>query len=751
MKRLFLILALLLVTGYQSASAQQTVQDSTLLTLDRIYSREFQGEFLQPMKWLQNEDAYAILKPSPEGGVEIVKVDVSTGKETILVSRNDLIPENDSIPLYPADYTWSKNKKYLLIFTNTRRVWRRNTRGDYYVLDMKNKKLVKLGDKFPESSLMFAKISPDESKAAYVVKDDYDIYVEDLQTHQITPVTTDGNKDIINGTSDWVYEEEFSLRDGFYWSPDSKKILFYRFDTRGVPVFHMINNTDSLYPKIISFQYPKAGTRNSMVTLGVYDFTKNTVTYLNIPGDPGNNYIPRAAWAKNSREIILQRMNRLQNENQIALVDVEKNRYRVLFTDRDSAWVDYSQKFYFIKKGKYLLYLSDRDGWRHVYRIDRKGRIKNLTPGTYDVISIAHIDEKKGWLYFIASPENAAQRYLYKIKLNGKGSLKRVTPRKFTGTNSYNISPGGKFAVHTFTTFETPYQFSLISLPKHKKIRDLVTNEKLKKKIQTLKKTPVEFFKIQIEDGVTLDGWMMKPYNFNPSKKYPVFFYVYGEPAGQTVLDAFRYSQYLWHLYLTQQGYIVISVDNRGTPAPRGRAWRKIGYKKLGCLTTADQAKAASIIRTWSFVDSTRIGVWGWSGGGTMTLNCMFRYPEIYKVGIAVAAVSDLHYYDTIYEERYMGLPGNGSEEDPYVKCSAINQAKNLKGDLLIIHGTGDDNVHYQNAEAVINQLIQYNKLFWMMAYPNRSHGIYEGRNTRHHLFKTITHFLMTHLPAGGR
>lgn len=746
MKRKLMVLALglILIISFLWAGEKQ---DSTLLTLDRIYSGEFRGDFLPPIQWLNDEEAYTILKPGGKNGQNLVKVDIRTGEETILVPADDFIQEGDSIPLYVEKYTWSARKKYLLLFCNSRRVWRMNTRGDYFVLNMKNRRLKKLGKGFDKSSLMFAKISPDERYAAYVYKNN--IYVEDLVSGEIKPITTDGGKEIINGTSDWVYEEEFSLRNGFYWSPDSKKILFYHFDTHGVPVFRMINNTDSLYPKIISFTYPKAGTTNSAVTLGVYDFEKGNTTWLHIPGDPRNNYIPRAGWAANSREVVLQRMNRLQNKNDIALIDIQKNQYRILFTDMDSAWVDYNREFLWVKNGKYLLYMSDHDGYRHIYRIDRKGKIKNLTRGNYDVVSIAKVDEKHGWIYFIAALENPSQRFLYRVKINGKGKLQRITPVNFAGTNSYDISPSGNFAIHRYTNFSTPWTIQLISLPSHKKIRTLVDNKELKEKLSVLKKGPVEFFKVEIQKGVILNGWMMKPYNFDPSKKYPVLFYVYGEPAGQTVRDAYSYSQYLWYLYLTQQGYIIISVDNRGTPVPKGRAWRKAGYKKLGCLTTADQAGAARKIMQWSFIDSSRIGVWGWSGGGTMTLNCMFRYPDIYKVGIAVAAVSNLRYYDTIYEERYMGLPGG--ENDPYTRCSAIHQAKNLQGDLLIIHGTGDDNVHYQNAEALINELIKHNKRFWFMAYPNRSHGIYEGKNTRRHLFMTITSFLMEHLPAGGR
>ncbi|GAB4168930.1 MAG: S9 family peptidase [Calditrichia bacterium] len=725
----------------------QISTDSTFLTLDRIFSGEFRGERGKVFQWLGDKDFFTSMEPSDsvDGGFDLVKTSLPDLEKEIMIPADRFIPPGESSPLTIEKYHWSDSYGKLLIFTNSKRVWRYNTRGDYWVYDLESDTLYQLGKNFPPSSMMFAKISPDEQYAAYVVQSN--IYMENLRTGEVDTLTRDGNKDIINGTTDWVYEEEFGLRDGFSWSPDSRRILFFHFDTRSVPVFHMINNTDSLYPKIISFQYPKAGDTNSAVTLRVVDVRSKEMKELNIPGDPRNNYIPRAEWAS-EKDVILQRMNRLQNENKLMIYDVDTDKFKVLFVDKDAAWVDYNRSFIWTKNKKDVLFLSDRDGWRHIYKISMKGKITLLTAGEFDVVSIEGVNKDKKTVYFTASPGNAAQRYLYRTSIKGNKKIKRITPAQFTGTNSYAISPNGKWAVHRFSTYETPWKSALIGLNKHSVLEQLTTNEKLEAKLKVLKKAKVEFTKITIHDSVQLDAWIMKPYNFNPGTKYPVFFYVYGEPAGQTVLDAYRGSQYLWHLYLTQQGYIVMSVDNRGTPAPKGRDWRKIAYRKIGCLTSADQAEAARVVRKWDFVDSTRIGIWGWSGGGSMTLNCLFRYPDIYKMGIAVAAVSDFHYYDTIYEERYMGLPGG--ENDPYISCSAISKAHQLKGDLLIIHGTGDDNVHYQNAEAVINKLIEHNKPFWMLSYPNRSHGIYEGRNTRRHLFMMMTNFLFEKMPSNN-
>ena len=741
----FFILTCLL---FSSLAAQSS--DSTLLTLDRIYKNaEFRSERFGPARWLEDGSGYTTLEKSEslEKGRDIVKYDAETGERSILVSAEKLIPENDTLPLEIANYKWSSKGSILLIFTNTKRVWRTNTRGDYWVLNLKNRELQQLGKNFKPSTLMFAKISPDEKKAAYVQENN--IYVEDISSHKITQITKDGSTTIINGTFDWVYEEEFDCRDGFRWSPDSKKIAYWQLDAEGVGKFYMINNTDSLYSKIIPLQYPKAGTTNSACKVGVVNASGGSTTWLKVPGDPRENYIPRMEWADNSKEIILQYMNRLQNTNNLMIGEAKTGKIKTILTEQDSAWLDVVNDLKWMEKGIKFTWVSERDGWRHVYLVSRNGKkMKLITRGKYDVISIEKIDNKGGWLYFIASPDNPAQRYLYRTRLNGKGRAQKLSPKKLPGTHKYQISQDGKWAIHSYSTFETPRSIDLISLPEHKSIRPLAANKKTIDRVKTLKVKPVEFFKIKIEENTELDGWMMKPYNFDESKKYPVLFFVYGEPAGQRVVDRF-YWNHLWHLMLTQQGYIVICVDNRGTPAPKGREWRKCVYEKVGTLTTSDQAKAALKIREWSFVDSTRIAIWGWSGGGSMTLNALFRYPNIYKTGMSVAPVPDQRYYDTIYQERYLGLPTTNAEV--YKQCSPINFAQNLEGNLLIVHGTGDDNVHYQGTEALINKLIEYNKHFTMMAYPNRSHGIYEGPNTTRHLFYLLTRYLNENMPAGGK
>jgi dipeptidyl-peptidase-4 len=394
--------------------------------------------------------------------------------------------------------------------------------------------------------------------------------------------------------------------------------------------------------------------------------------------------------------------------------------------------------------------VSERDGWRHVYRVSRSGeKVKPVTRGEFDAISIESINEKGGWIYYIASPKNPAQRYLYRSRIDGRGKPGRLTPLSLTGTHRYQISPDSKWAFHTYSSFGNPATTDLVRLPSHQKVRTLVDNTVLKNKVKALQRQAVEFFRVDIGEGVLLDCWCMKPPDFDPAKKYPVLFYVYGEPWGQTVLDRWGGNGYLWHLMLTQQGYLVMSVDNRGTSSPRGRLWRKSIYRQIGILASTDQAAALkAIIKKFPYVDASRVGIWGWSGGGSMSLNMIFRYPDLYHTAMAIAFVSNQRFYDSIYQERYMGLPKDN--EEGFKNGSPITHAHRLKGNLLIIHGTGDDNCHYQSFEALVNELIAHNKYFTMMSYPNRSHGIYEGENTTRHLYELLTRYLKDNLPAGG-
>ncbi|MEK6405940.1 MAG: S9 family peptidase [Acidobacteriota bacterium] len=756
-RRLLLFLILAMIANAR-VFAQQS--DPGLLTLDRLFnSTEFTGQLLGPVRWLDGGASYTRLEASTtvKDGRDIIRYDTETGRRDVLVAAERFIPSGNSAPLAIDDYAWSPNGKLLLIFTNSRRVWRQNTRGDYWALNRDSGMLTKLGGEAKPSTLMFAKFSPDGTRVGYVRENN--LYVETLAGNRIARLTGDGSRTIINGTFDWVYEEELDLRDGWRWSPDSNHIAYWQLDSEGVRDFFLIDNTSSVYPILTPIPYPKAGEKNSASRVGVVSARGGATRWLDVPGDPRNHYIARMNWAESSNEVVLQQLNRLQNTNLVMLGDIRTGKVRMILTDRDDAWVDiHGDDVQWLDSGKRFLWVSERDGWRHAYVVSRDGAtLKLITPGEFDVISVVNVDKAKGWLYYYASPENATQRYLYRAALDGSGKLERVTPAAQPGIHTYDISPdispdisrNSGFAFHTFSSFGKPPRIDLVRLPGHASVRSLVDNAALNEKVNKLKRGASEFFRVDVGSGVQLDGWMIKPPDFDPAKRYPVLFHVYGEPAAQTVLDRWGGNNYLWHVMLAQQGYIVVSVDNRGTPSPRGRAWRKIVYRQIGVLASQEQAAAAKVITRWPFVDATRIGIWGWSGGGSMTLNMMFRYPEIYKTGMSVAPVTNQRYYDTIYQERYMGLPQQNGED--YKRGSSINFVDKLQGNLLIVHGSGDDNVHYQNTEALIDALIAANKPFTMMEYPNRTHAISEGANTTRHLFELLTRYLRENLPAGPR
>jgi len=748
-KRIFLPFFSLLFLFTAFLPAQPDSSAPSDLTLDKIFnSREFSSQRFGPVKWLMYRDGYTTLAPSKKvkGGQDLLFFHPRKNRGKILISAKNLIPAGTQKPIKINHYSWSADGKLLLIFTNSKRVWRLNTRGDYWVYNRKSLKLKKLGGDKPASSLMFAKFSPNSRWVGYVHQNN--IYIEDIKTDLITQLTGDGSQTIINGTFDWVYEEEFGLRDGFRWSPDRRHIAFWQLDCEGVGQFNLINNTRGLYSEVIPIQYPKVGTTNSACRIGVIQIDQKQTQWFDLSEDHRQNYIARMDWAANSREIIFQHLNRHQNTNRVTIGNIQTGQTQVILTEKDDAWLDVVNNLYWLDKGKFFTWVSERSGWRHIYRVSRNGKkIAAITSGNYDVIRVLKIDRERGWLYFIASPQNPTQRYLYRTALNGKGSPQRLSPSSQKGTHYYNISPNGKWAIHTFSNFDTPPKTQLISLPKHRSQKILLSNQRLLEKIAAIKRAKVEFFKVKDDQKNVYDAWCIKPPHFNPKNKYPLLFFVYGEPAGQTVLDRWSRRNTLWHWMLAQQGYVIMSIDNRGTPAPKGRAWRKSIYKKIGIISSRDQAAAAkAIIAERPYLDPNRIAIWGWSGGGSMSLNMIFRYPDLYKTAMAIAFVADQRYYDTIYQERYMGLP----DENPqaFKEGSPITYAHQLKGNLLLVHGTGDDNVHYQNCEALINKLIEHNKHFTMMAYPTRSHGIYEGKNTSLHLFTLLTRYLNNNLPV---
>ncbi|MFN2379703.1 MAG: S9 family peptidase, partial [Bacteroidales bacterium] len=573
--------------GWSETASGQA--EEPLLKLEDIFKNNvYSDKSYGPIRWSRDSKGYLAYESNREtGGRDIVMFDARTGERTVICSASQLIPEGEERPIAVSDYIWSDDNSKLLIFTNTRRVWRYHTRGDYWVLDIGSGKLRQMGKSVEPTTMMFAKFSPDGSRVAYVSKQN--IYVEEIESGRVTALTTDGGGNIINGTFDWVYEEELGCRDGFRWSPDGKKIAYWQSDTRGTGTFYIINNIDSIYPKIIPFPYPKVGTPNSAVKVGVVSSEGGNTEWFDIPGDPRNNYLARMEFIPGSDEVMIQQLNRLQNRNRVWVGNTGTMEVSNILTEEEDTWLDIHDNIKWLDNEKYFTWTSERDGWLHLYMVSRDGRsIRPITKGKFDVESISCIDDRGGYVYYIASPDNFTQRYLYRSRIDGKGEAERVTPPGFEGTNSYQITDDAKWAIHTFNNVVTPNRISLISLPSHKEVRLLEDNALSKQRFDKLGLNPKEFFRVDIGE-VVLDAWMIKPAGFDPSKKYPVIFYVYGEPASSTVRDMWQGGD-LWHQYMAQQGYIVISVDNRGTNVPRGSAFRKSVYGQIGILASADQS-----------------------------------------------------------------------------------------------------------------------------------------------------------------
>ena len=715
------------------------------ITVKSIFSgRDFRIKSFSPA-WEATGKTYLFNKPAEAGGFDLMAVDPVTNKETLLIPASQLIPEGQTKPLSIAHHQWSADRELALIFTNTRKVWRRHTRGDYWLVNRKTGQLRQIGAQHSEATLMFAKLSPDAKRVAYVC--DGDLYMEDLASGKTTRLTEKRTPEIINGTSDWVYEEEFHLRDCFRWCPDSKRIAYWEFDTSEVGEFVLVNNTDTLYPTLKKFKHTKPGQKNSAVRLGVITVDDKQTTWLKIEGDPRENYIARARW-RNENELIIQHLNRVQNKNSVLIANGTTGETKQLFADTNESWVETCDWDEEINDGKEMIWVSEKDHWRHIYRVDMStGQMKLITPDAFDAFKPLRVTDE--YVYFLGSKEQATERYLYRCPITG-GPAVQVTPDNFGGWNDYKISPDGSIAFHTYSRIDLPPTTTLIELPTHKAIRKIAENNHVTATLKELTPVSTEFIKVPGDDGTQLDSWLMKPANFDPTKKYPLIVFVYGEPAGTTVTNSWGGSRYLWHRMMAEQGYAVCSVDNRGTKVPRGADFRRSIYRQIGILAPKDQAAAIKHLTTSTpWLDQDRVGVWGWSGGGSMTLNAMFKYPDIYHTGVSIAAVPNMRYYDSIYQERYQGIP----KDNPtgYNDGSPIHFAKNLKGNLLIVHGTGDDNCHYQTVELLLNELIKQDKQFSMMAYPNRSHSINEGANTSVHLYTMMKNFFMSNMPAGPR
>ncbi|HEV7994250.1 MAG TPA: S9 family peptidase [Gemmatimonadaceae bacterium] len=715
-----------------TAAAQQTT-DPTRLTVERIFSPDMRGDAIPSPAWSSSGSSYIDVRPAKDGGSELVRFDIATGRETVLARAEQLAAQGQKLDV--ESLTLSGDEKQALLFHNSVQVWRTNTRGLYDVYDFRTGKLRPVSAN--KGLQMFAKVSPDGRKVGFVR--DNNLFVTDLATGVERQLTRDGSTDIINGTTDWVYEEELGLQDAFRWSPDSKRIAFWRFDQSAVPSMPIVNEL-GLYPKVATLRYPKAGEPNSRVKLGVIDLASDRRAWLQVGPDTGQ-YLARMEWV-GTDSLAVQRIPRKQNLVDILLVSATSGRGRTVMTDRDSAYVDVENgDLRWIGEGqRQFLWLSDRSGWRQLFLYGRDGKvIRQLTTDGVDVLGVLGVDQANGFVYVSAAAPTPMQRNVYRVKLGG-GPMERVT--KEDGTHAFDISPDARFAVDVHTTINSPPTATLYALPSMSVVRVLQDNAAFKARVAKLAIRPIEFIKVPMPDGTQLDAYRVVPANFDSTKRYPVLMYVYGGPASPSVRDGWGDPRTLWHQSLAQQGYVVVCVDNRGA-AWRGTAFRKTTQLHLGIKESQDQMDAARWIGRQSWGDPARIGIWGWSYGGYLSSLTAGRGGDLFKAAIVVSPVTDWSLYDSIYTERFMWTPQQNPQG--YQEGASLRYVNGVKARLLLVHGTGDDNVHPQNTIQLANALEAANKPFYMILYPNRTHSI-SGGNTSVHLFGSLTRFVLENL-----
>jgi len=702
------------------------------LTVHSIWgTREFASDLVS-LTWMKDGTAYTTTQTDSAGHTDLYRVDALSGKTQLLLRGTELVPPGAQQPIAIEEYRFSTDGMRLLIFTNSARVWRQNTKGTYYVWDFTAKRLIPVSAK--PGYQMFAKFSPDGRMVAFVRANN--IYMTDLATGGETALTADGGDSVINGTSDWVYEEELDLRDAFRWSPDGRRIAFWRFDQTAIPTFYLLD-ADSLYPQLVPVRYPKAGMPNSEVKIGVVDVGTRQTTWVDLGGDK-DIYVAAMDFAGSSNEIWLTRLNRHQDRLDLLLADAQRGASRVIMTDRDSAWVDANQPRW-INGGKQFLFVSERDGYDQVYLFNRDGSlVRRVTPGGWDVLQVYGVDEKKQVLYCGGAIDGPLGRPLVRIGLDGKG-LARISTEP--GTHGIEFDPTFQLYVDTYSRSGIP-PVQTLRRADGRLVRTLADNAALAAKVTALGLVRPEFITLKTPDGVELNAWIIKPKGFDPSRRYPLLMNVYGGPGSQTVTDSWGGANYLWHQMLARDGYLVASVDNRGTGG-RGARFMKLTYLHLGRYESADQIASARWFAAQPYVDPDRIGIWGWSYGGYMSSLSMFRGGGVFKAALAVAPVTDWRFYDTIYTERYMRTP----QENPagYGEGAPLAYADSLKGHFLLVHGTGDDNVHFQNSVRLVERLEAANKQFDMRIYPNKTHSI-AGGSTRENLYGLFTAWLEQNL-----
>ncbi|MEJ7736411.1 MAG: DPP IV N-terminal domain-containing protein [Chitinophagaceae bacterium] len=726
-----------MITFSQSQKIAQSnnksiVPQKNLETLRAIYEGNELNAKSFNANWLPDGSGFTVLENEPGLSQRVLaSYDAASGKRTVLFNPNDLILSGLGKEIFSIqNYQFSNGGKCILIQLNGQNEKSKNS--GYWMLDLKTGKIQKVIA--GRNNI----ISPDGQKVLFTKDGNLQVY--NLKSDSTVALTNDAvNGSVSNGQS--------------VWSPDGKKIAFVQTDESGVKLRSALIPGDPSYPGVSETRFARVGGNIAKLRVGVIDASGKKTRWVALPMPSDGFYLGELSWAGNSETLLVEQFNRFRTERNFFLADVNKGTVRSIYKENDPDWVvaSYNKNggLEWLRDHKAFLVLSEKDGWRHAFisSIEKKDQ-KLLTPGDFDVIDRVKVDEAGGWFYYNASPKNGTQKYLYRVRLDGKGKSERVTPISQPGTHDYKFSQNGQWAFHTYSNGNTPPVTELVSFPEHRVVRVLEDNSTLREKMEKAAVQPKEFFKVDIGNAVVMDGWIIKPKDFDSSLKYPVFIYVYGEPHGQTVIDAWNHSYTDFHRAIADLGYIVISMDNRGTPCPKGAAWRRAVSGSLGPLSTEEQAAGISELgRKHSYVDLSRVGIWGWSGGGSNTLNAMFRKPEIYKVGIAVAPKPQPWLYNAWFQEIYMKTREVNPEG--YRLSAPINFAEGLEGDLLILHGTGETNTHLQITEGLVDRLIELGKPFDYMAYPNRDHSLREGKGTVLHVRTLIVRYLLQHLPAG--
>lgn len=732
MKNIKFLLILNLVGRVGFVVAQNTI------SIDDIYKNNtFKAEFVTSGNAMRDGEHFTTAGFADENMKEeaVVIREYASGKQSgVFFKLNELIPDGKTLPVEMDEYSISPDESKVLIATEREQIYRHSTIENNYIYDLKTKKMFLLS---ANGKQRLAAFSPDGNSVSFVRNNN--IFIANLITGIESKVTNDGKwNEIINGGTDWVYEEEFALTKGLYWSPDSKKLAYYRFDESNVKEFSMAMYNTGLYPSNYSYKYPKAGEENSKVSIHVYDLTANKSIAVQV-GENTDQYIPRVMWTKKLNTLAFLRLNRLQNTIELVLANANDGTSKVIYTETSDTYLEVYDPIIFLDDSASFLWTSDKDGWVHEYQIGMNGKIINqLTKGEWDITNIYGYDYSTKTLFYQSNEGNSIQRAVYAIKLDGKGKKKLSSQ---LGSNSASFSKGMKYFINTYSNANVPYYITS-NKADGTVLQVLQDNAKLKLKTESYGFAKKEFFTITNREGITLNAWMIKPSQLLAGVKYPVMQVVYGGPGSNMVVDSWAGSALYWHEMLVQQGVIIVAVDNRGTEF-RGKKFKKCTYGKMGKLESEDQIDAARYLGTLPYIDKERIGIWGWSYGGYMSSLCIAVGADVFKTAIAVAPVTNWRYYDSIYTERYMGLPKDNARG--YDEYSPVNNMDKLKGKLLLVHGSADDNVHFQNSIALINVLVAANKQFDFYMYPDKNHGI-RGGNSSIHLYTKMTNFIKANL-----